>query len=115
MDWLDIYCQRGEMENRIKEQQLGLFADRTNCHAFLANQFRLFLSSSAYVLMEALRRLELAGTKLARAQVQTVRLKLFRIAARVISDTQISQKEKVLVVDHTGEDVGTSSGISLGQ
>jgi hypothetical protein len=79
----EIYCQRGEMENRIKEQQLGLFADRTSCHAFLANQFRLFLSSAAYVLIEALRRLGLCGTELARAQVQTIRLKLFKIAARV--------------------------------
>jgi hypothetical protein len=79
----DLYCQRGEMENRIKEQQLGLFADRTSCHAFLANQFRLLLSSAAYVLMEALRRLGLSGTELARAQVQTIRLKLFKIAARV--------------------------------
>jgi hypothetical protein len=79
----DLYCQRGEMENRIKEQQLGLFADRTSCHAFLANQLRLLLSSSAYVLMEALRRLGLSGTELARAQVQTIRLRLFKIAARV--------------------------------
>ncbi|MHC4945927.1 MAG: IS1380 family transposase [Planctomycetota bacterium] len=79
----DLYCQRGEMENRIKEQQLGLFADRTSCHAFLANQFRLLLSSAAYVLMEALRRLGLSGTELAQAQVQTIRLKLFKVAARV--------------------------------
>ena len=79
----DLYCQRGEMENRIKEQQLGLFADRTSCHAFLANQFRLLLSSAAYVLMESLRRLGLSGTELAQAQVQTIRLKLFKIAARV--------------------------------
>lgn len=78
-----LYCQRGEMENRIKEQQLGLFADRTSCHAFKANQFRLLLSSAAYVLMDALRRLGLRGTELSRAQVQTIRLKLFKIAARV--------------------------------
>jgi len=79
----DLYCQRGEMENRIKEQQLGLFADRTSCHAFLANQFRLLLSSAAYALMDAIRRLGLCGTELARAQVQTIRLKLFKIAACV--------------------------------
>jgi hypothetical protein len=78
-----LYCQRGEMENRIKEQQLGLFSDRTSCHAFNANQFRLLLSSAAYVLMEALRRLGLKRTELSRAQVQTIRLKLFKIAARV--------------------------------
>jgi len=78
-----IYCQRGEMENRIKEQQLGLFADRTSCHAFKANQFRLILSSAAYLLMEGIRRLGLYRTELARAQVQTIRLKLFKVAARV--------------------------------
>jgi hypothetical protein len=72
------------MENRIKEQQLGLFADRTSCHRFLANQFRLLLSSAAYVLVQALRRTALAGTELARAQVGTIRLKLFKVAARVV-------------------------------
>jgi hypothetical protein len=80
----DVYCQRGEMENRIKEQQLGLFAGRTSCHRFLANQFRLLLSSAAYVLMQALRREALAGTELARAQVGTIRLKLLKVAARVM-------------------------------
>jgi hypothetical protein len=80
----DVYCQRGEMENRIKEQQLDLFADRTSCHRFLANQFRLLLSSAAYVLVQALRRTALAGTELACAQVGTIRLKLFKVAARVV-------------------------------
>jgi hypothetical protein len=80
----DVYCQRGEMENRIKEQQLGLFADRTSCHRFLANQFRLLLSSAAYVLVQALRRTALAGTGLARAQVGTIRLRLLKVAARVV-------------------------------
>lgn len=80
----DVYCQRGEMENRIKEQQLDLFADRTSCHRFLANQFRLLLSSAAYVLVQALRRTTLAGTELASAQVGTIRLKLFKVAARVL-------------------------------
>jgi len=80
----DVYCQRGEMENRIKEQQLGLFADRTSCHRFLANQFRLLLSSAAYVLVQALRRTALPGTELAEAQVGTIRLKLFKVAARVV-------------------------------
>jgi hypothetical protein len=78
-----VYCQRGEMENRIKEQQLGLFADRTSCHRFLANQFRLLLSSAAYVLVQALRRTALAGTEFAQAQVGTIRLRLFKVAARV--------------------------------
>jgi hypothetical protein len=80
----EVYCQRGEMENRIKEQQLDLFADRTSCHRFLANQFRLLLSSAAYVLVQALRRMALAGTELARAQVGTIRLRLFKVAARVV-------------------------------
>lgn len=78
-----LYCQRGEMENRIKEQQLWLFADRTSCHRFLANQFRLLLSAAAYVLVEAIRRLGLAGTPLATAQVGTIRLRLLKVAALV--------------------------------
>ena len=79
----DIYVQRGEMENRIKEQQLMLFADRTSCHDFLANQFRLLLSSFAYMLLEGLRRLGLMGTELARAQANTIRCKLLKVAARI--------------------------------
>jgi hypothetical protein len=78
-----IYCARGEMENRIKEQQLGLFADRTSCTKFVANQFRLLLSSLAYVLIETLRRLGLNGTELARAQATTIRLKLLKIGTLV--------------------------------
>lgn len=80
----DVYCQRGAMENRIKERQLGLFADRTSCHRFLANPFRLLLSSAAYVLVQALRRTALPGTELERAQVDTIRLRLFKVAARVV-------------------------------
>jgi hypothetical protein len=79
----EVYCARGEMENRIKEQQLMLFADRTSCHRFVANQFRLLLSAAAYVLMEAVRRLGLAGTELARAQVSTIRLRLLKVAGLV--------------------------------
>jgi hypothetical protein len=78
-----IYCGRGEMENRIKEQQLDLFADRTSCHDLVANQFRLLLSSMAYVLVETLRRTALAGTELACAQAGTIRLKLLKIGAVV--------------------------------
>ena len=78
-----IYCLRGDMENRIKEQQLGLFEDRTSCHAFKANQFRLLLSSAAYVLVETIRRLGLDKTKMARAQVSTIRLYLFKVAVRI--------------------------------
>jgi hypothetical protein len=79
----DVYCQRGESENRIKEQQLDLFAGRTSCHRFAANQFRLLLSSAAYLLVQGLRRTALAGTELAEAQVGTIRLKLLKVAARV--------------------------------
>ena len=79
-----LYTQRGDMENRIKEQQLYLFADRTSCTRFVANQFRLLLASAAYVLIEHLRREGLKGTELARAQVSTIRLKLFKSAARVV-------------------------------
>ena len=79
-----VYCQRGEAENRIKEQQLHLFAGRTSCHDFLANQFRMLLSAAAYVLVETLRRVGLAGTELAQAQVDTIRLKVLKIGARVV-------------------------------
>ncbi len=78
------YTARGDMENRIKEQQLGLFADRTSCHQFQANQLRLLLSSAAYVLIEHIRRVGLEGTDLAKAQVTTIRTKLFKMAARVV-------------------------------
>ena len=79
----ELYCARGDMENRIKEQQSGLFADRTSCSVFRANELRLKFSSLAYVLMHGLRRLGLTGTRFARAQCTTIRLKLFKVAARV--------------------------------
>jgi len=78
----DLYCARGEMENRIKEQML-LFADRMSAETMRANQLRLYLSAAAYVLVEALRRLALKGTELAQAQVNTIRLRLLKISARV--------------------------------
>lgn len=84
----DLYCARGDMENRIKEQQMGLFADRTSAHYWWANQFRLLLSSLAYVLMEGIRRLGLTGTELARAQVGTIRLKLLKIGAVILRNTR---------------------------
>lgn len=77
------YCARGECENRIKEQQLDLFAGRTSCHAFLSNQLRVLLSAAAYVLFDHLRRAGLAGTELQEAQAGTIRLKLLKIGARV--------------------------------
>jgi len=78
-----IYCARGEMENRIKEQQPGLFADRTSTAAMQANQLRLYFSSVAYMLMETLRRVALKNTDMAKAQCSTIRLKLLKIGAQV--------------------------------
>jgi hypothetical protein len=76
----ELYCARGEMENRIKEQ-LMLFSDRTSTHYLRSNQLRLYFSSIAYVLLETLRRLGLEGTELAKAQCSTIRLKLLKIGA----------------------------------
>ena len=80
----DGYCARGEMENRIKEQQLDLFADRTSTHTLRANQLRLWFSSAAYVLVSALRRIALSGTRLAKATCGSIRLKLFKLGAQFI-------------------------------
>ena len=77
------YCGRGDMENRIKEQQLWLFADRTSAATMRANQLRLWLSSVAYTLLLALRRLGLQGTELAKAQCGTIRVKLLKIGAQI--------------------------------
>jgi Transposase DDE domain group 1 len=79
----DLYCARGEMENRIKEQQLELFADRTSTKYLKSNQTRLWLSSVAYVLMNELRRLGLADTEMDQAQCSTIRLRLLKIGAQV--------------------------------
>jgi len=79
----DEYCARGEMENRIKEQQLCLFADRTSAASMRANEQRLWFSSVAYVLLAALRRLGLSGTKMAHARCDTIRLKLLKMGAQV--------------------------------
>jgi hypothetical protein len=78
-----IYCQRGEMENRIKECQLDLLADRASAATMRANQLRLWFASLAYVLMEAVRRLGLQGSELAKATAGTIRLKLLKIGAVV--------------------------------
>jgi len=79
----ELYCQRGEMENRIKEQQAELFADRTSTSEMRANQLRLYFSSFAYVLMSSLRRTGLKGTQMEKAQCGTVRKKLLKIGAQV--------------------------------
>jgi hypothetical protein len=78
-----VYCARGDMENRIKEQQLHLFADRTSAHTMRANQLRLFFSSMAYILLNELRRVGLEGTKLEHAYVGTIRLRLLKVATVV--------------------------------
>jgi hypothetical protein len=78
-----LYCARGEMENRIKEQQLDLFADRTSAETLRANQLRLWFSSVAYLLLHELRRWALKGTDLAKAQCGTLRTKLLKIGAQV--------------------------------
>lgn len=79
----DLYCARGNMENRIKEQQMGLFSDRLSAHPLRANQLRLWFSSIAYVLMHELRRIGLKKTAFATAQCWTIREKLFKIGAVV--------------------------------
>lgn len=79
----DEYCARGDMENRIKEQQLCLFADRTSAATMRANELRLWFSSLAYTLLAALRRLGLKGTELAKAQCGTIRLKLLKLGAQI--------------------------------
>lgn len=78
-----VYCSRGKMELMIKDHKRGLDSDRTSCHRFLANQFRLFLHSAAYIVMHYLRDIYLKGTRLARAQFTTIRLRLLKIGTRV--------------------------------
>lgn len=84
----NIYCARGDMENRIKEQQLDLFANRTSCHEWWPNQFRLLLSSLAYILIEYLQEKVLRDTEFKNAQVGTIQLKLFKIGAVIIKNTR---------------------------
>ena len=79
----DLYCARGEMENRIKEQQLDLFGDRASCHTFRGNALRLWFSMAAHLLVVTVRKIGLANTELAKAQAATLRNKLFKIGARV--------------------------------
>ena len=79
----DVYCARGDMENRIKEQQLDLFADRTSTRTMRANQLRLWFSSIAYVLLSTMRRVALKGTRLAKATCGTIRVKLLKIGAQI--------------------------------
>ena len=78
-----FYCARGEMENRIKEQQMDLFADRTSTHWMASNQLRLWFSVIAHIIMNRLKACVLKGTELERATIGQVRLKLFKIAVRI--------------------------------
>ena len=84
----DVYCQRGEAQNRIKEAQVGLFATRTSCQVMRSNQLRMLLAALGYVLIERLRTLALQGTALASAQVDTLRIKLLKVAAVVTRNTR---------------------------
>jgi hypothetical protein len=88
--WLydTVYCQRGEAENRIKEAQVGLFATRTSCQVLRSNQLRMLLAALGYVLIERLRALALQGTALAVAQVDTLRVKLLKVAAVLTRNTR---------------------------
>lgn len=83
-----LYCARGEAENRIKAQQMDLFADRTSCMNWVPNQLRMLLSGLAYTLIEAIRRLALKNTELFKASCGTIRLKLFKIGAIVLKNTR---------------------------
>jgi hypothetical protein len=78
----ELYCERGDMENRIKEQ-FSLFADRVSAETMRANQMRLYLSAAAYILVTGLRRVGLKGTELAQAQVSTIRTRLLKIGAQI--------------------------------
>jgi hypothetical protein len=87
--WLyeDVYCQRGDLENRIKELHYGMEMGRTSCTKFWANQFRVLMTAAAYVLMQELR-LGLAGTASARAQVSTLRERFLKLGARVVASVR---------------------------
>lgn len=93
----DLYCQRGEAENRIKETQLDLFGTRASSHRFLANWLRVMLAGLAYTLMQRLRAIALAGTELARATAATIRVKLLKIGAAVIRN---SRRVRILFASH---------------
>ena len=98
-----LYCARGEMENRIKEQQLQLFADRTSCHRWWPNQFRLLLASLAYTLLDAdPPPRSLAGTEMARAQCATIRLKLLKVGAVITRIYQAGALPPVLRLPRAG-------------
>jgi hypothetical protein len=84
----EVYCARGDMENRIKEQHFGRFADRTSSNTMRANQLRLYFSSIAYIFMNELRSIGLKRTEYERAQCETIRIKLLKVGARVITSVR---------------------------
>ena len=79
----DLYCARGDMENRIKEQQLDLFADRTSAHTMRAHQLRAYFSAFAGVLIQIIRKFGLKGTEMERTQAGTIRIRLLKIAGSI--------------------------------
>jgi len=93
----DLYCQRGEAENRIKETQLDLFGTRASSHRFLANWLRVMFAALAYTLMQRLRAIALTGTELARATAATIRVRLLKIGAAVIRN---SRRVRILFASH---------------
>jgi Transposase DDE domain group 1 len=93
----DLYCQRGEAENRIKETQLDLFGTRASCHKFLANWLRILFSALAYTLMQRLREIALKHTDLAKATAATIRVRLLKIGAAVIRNTR---RIRILLASH---------------
>jgi hypothetical protein len=92
-----LYCQRGEAENRIKEAQLDLFGTRASCSRFIANQFRLLLAALAYTLMQRLRALALHATELERASAATLRVRLLKIGAAILRNTR---RVRVMLASH---------------
>lgn len=93
----DLYCQRGEAENRIKETQLDLFGTRASSHRFLANWLRVMFAALAYTLMHRLRAIALTNTELARATAATIRVRLLKIGAAVIRN---SRRVRILFASH---------------
>lgn len=93
----ELYCQRGEAENRIKETQLDLFGTRASCHKFLANWLRVLFAGLAYTLMQRLKDLALGGTELAKATTATIRVKLLKIGAAVLRNTR---RVRILLASH---------------
>lgn len=93
----NLYCQRGEAENRIKETQLDLFGTRASCQKFLANWLRVMFSALAYTLMQRLREIALAATELATATATTIRVRLLKIGAAVIRNTR---RIRILFASH---------------